>query len=222
MTTRERLRMLILAVPFCLLALMLLVINGHCQIIGTYTVGTGGNSVARYQMPFAQQEYPQLPRNDVWFAGQDGLTCQQLKPLLPLMARQVNVFVVYDIANDVRVQTPTDQLIQCLQDTITAIELRDPGVHIVLPNEHPWTQDNCIGDRRDLIDEYNAAIPQLASSSVTVVDVWTPNVLQDGSRWADPQYMTGFCGVHPGPAMQWSASWAHFVQPVVQAVRRIR
>ena len=202
---------------------LLLAASCYAQTIGFKHVAITGNSIAQMQGGFQSWEYPLLPKSYVTIFGQYSFTCANLLPLIPyLVPVNADVAVLYEAGTDVRRGfTPADH-IACMESTVAVLQARNPNLIIVLANMQPWTQGNCYGDSRDLIDAYNAAYAsEQWPAGVQVVDVWTPNILQDGSRWADPNDITGTCGVHPGPANVWTWSWAHFTAPVTQAVNRM-
>ena len=222
------------AIGVCfILALSML---ASAQSAGGKYVAICCNSYSDYQRGFAQYEFPTLPPGSVEMVGQDGFTCGDILKMMPnIVPAQATHVELYDTTNDAAAGTPTADLMSCIVQTIQELVQRNRQVKIVVALTAPWTSNNCSGDRRDLIDDYNSAFtgsnmgrrtgyeeyPGLAAmfpSNVTVVDVWTPNLGVQQDRYAASFDMAGFCGVHPGPSEQWTWSWQHFTAPMTQAV----
>ena len=202
---------------------LLLVLPCFGQVPTMKYVSITGNSIAQMQGGFQRNEFPVLLPANVTIRGMYSYTCDHLFPLVTyLVPANTNVVVLYDSTNDVLHGVAVSDHIACMERTVAALVLRNPTIRVIVANTPPWTADNCYGDYRDAIDVYNSAYASEPwPANVRVVDVWTPNVLQDGSRWADPNDMTGACGIHPGPANQWTDSWSHFTAPVSQAVMAV-
>jgi len=184
-------------------------------------VGYAGDSISRYQMGFQSYELPFLPPQNVHIFGQDGLTCRQLQPLMKYMIpANADVAVLLGLpTNDISQGLSVYDHINCVWQIIGDLTSagRNPNVKILLVNEHPFTQGNCVGDVRDLIDTYNQAYWNTPwPNNVTVVDTFTPNAGPD--RWAIPSHIDGFCGVHPGPKMVWAGGWLYYTRALTQAV----
>ncbi len=193
------------------------------QVVGGFKHTTvTGNSLAVFQGGFQSLEFPYLPVSYVTIFGQNGMTCEQLLPLIPfLVARNADIVLLYNSTNDVRTGVQVSAHMTCMEQTVAVLLQRNPNIRILAANTPPWTEDNCYGDYRDSIDIYNAAYAREPwPAGVSVLDVWTPNVNPD-TRWAIPADMTGPCGIHPGPANQWTNSWAHFTAPGTAAVYQI-
>jgi hypothetical protein len=213
--------------PYCVLCL-LLVGAAHGQIIPMGYVDITGNSIAQFQGGFQLFEFPTLPSTHVTIFGMDGYTCGHLAPLiLYLVPADTNVVVLYDSTNDVSRDTPVTDLLSCIHSTINQLIQRNSHIQIVLTNTPPWTQwDPCNQVYRnpavlDIIDAYNTAyIVEPWPVNVTLMDVWTPNA-DPQTRWALPQYMTGPCGIHPGPDKEWTDSWSHFTTPISAVVKAL-
>ena len=203
---------------------LLLVLPCFGQVPMTKYVTVTGNSIAQMQGGFQRNEFPLLPPANVVVRGMYSYTCDHLLPLIAyIVPADTNVVVLYDSTNDVIRGVSVSSHVSCMESTIAVLTARNPAIRVIVVNTPPWTADNCYGDYRDAIDAYNAAYASEPwPSNVRVVDVWTPNVLQDGSRWADQNDMTGACGIHPGPANQWTDSWQHFTAPVSQSVMAVR
>ena len=199
--------------------------SAAAQGIGVYSkkhVAISGNSLAQFQGGFQSREFPLLPPANVVIRGQYSYTCAMILPLVTYLApANSDVIVLLDSTNDIRTNVPVQQHMACIEQTIATLLLRNPAARIVVANTPPWTQwDPCTNQYRDhsivdLIEAYNAAYADPASglqaqwpANVRVADVFTPSADSDG--WAIPQYMTGPCGIHPGDAGVWSASWQHF------------
>lgn len=211
---------------YTLIAVLLAILSAASfgQVINTHHIAISGNSIAQMQGGFQRYEFPTIPPQNITIFGQYSFTCSQLLPLIPYMVpAAADIVILYDATTDVSRGTAPADHIACMEQTIALLKGRNGRVHIILANVPPWTIDNCNGDYRDSIDAYNAAYASEPwPSSVQVIDVWTPNILQDGSRWADPNDINGACGIHPGPANQWTYSWQHFTIPAVQAALAIR
>ena len=207
----------------------------HGQVIGFYKnthVTITGNSIAHFQAPFAMLEFPAILSQNVDIWGIDGAPCSMVFQLvLPLVPANTDVLVLIDSTNDIKNGIPVDQHMSCIENTISVLLARKPALKIVVANTPPWTEFNpCTSMNRDhsivdAIEAYNSAyvdpnhgLQALWPHNVRVADVFTPAALPSG--WANPQYMAGPCGVHPGQEFQWSASWAHFAagyEPLVMA-----
>jgi hypothetical protein len=109
----------------------------------------------------------------------------------------------------------------CIEQTITYLLTRNSALKIVVADTPPWTQYNpCTQQNNDpsiltAIRSYNAAyfspttgLQAVFPNNVRVADVYTPAAQPDG--WANPAYMNGPCGIHPGAEFVWSISWGHF------------
>jgi hypothetical protein len=202
---------------------VLFALPAHAQQPATDFVTICCDSISQYQMGFEEDEFPLLPPQNVFYEGQDSFTCEEILRMMPgFVPVRTQVVVPFELTNDARIGTPAPVVVGCLVRTISLLVNRNPAIKVVLPTAHPWRSDNCTGDRRALIAQYNALLPLVAKvfpGTVTLVDVWTPNVQADG--WAIPEDITGFCGVHPGPEEEWSASWDHFMAPVTAAVEAV-
>ena len=210
--------------------LLILLLSLPCmgQVIQLPYFTVTGNSFGEYQAGFAHQEFPTMPVGDVNIFGQDGFTCANIEQMITgLVPKQTTVVAIYGTTNDAKAQTPIASLVGCMTNIISILTARNPSIKIVITNTPPWTQDNCLNlDRRDLIDQYNAAFLaqqwNVNGANVTLVDVWNPNILNDGSRWGDPAKLAdGFCGVHFGPSHVWTDSWEHGTAPVSAAVQAL-
>jgi GDSL-like Lipase/Acylhydrolase family len=182
-----------------------------------------GNSLAQFQGGFQTHEFPLLNPQNVVIRGMYSYPCSAiLRSIVYLVPADTEVVVLFDSSNDIRTGVTVQDHMACMNNTISVLLARNPALRIVVANTPPWTHwDPCTSSYRDdsivtEIEAYNAAYADPVDglqaqwpSNVRVADVWTPSVGQDG--WALPQYMTGPCGVHPGDAGIWSASWQHFV-----------
>ncbi len=204
-----------------------------------------GNSIAYFQQPFAPEEFPSLPSDEVYIWGQPSVQCSYFNALStngePLIyfyvPAQTTVAVLIDSTNDVANDIPVNQHMACIEQTIDYLLQRNMNLLIVVANTPPWTQWNpCLNGGQggnnspiylQMIEAYNAAyadpntgLQALYPNNVRVADVYTPAALPDG--WANPELMTGPCGIHPGPQWIWTTSWAHFTpafdQLVIEAV----
>jgi len=221
---------MLLTIALCLVANAV-----HAQ--SPYVTVTG-NSIAFFQAPFAPDEFPTLPSNEVYIFGVPSVECayfntidtQTGEPFIYYyVPSQTTVAVLIDSTNDVEDNNPVNQHMTCIEQTITYLIQRNVNVKIVVANTPPWTQyDPCTMEDHGAIYlqailTYNAAyadphtgLQALFPNNVRVADVYTPAAQQDG--WANPALMTGPCGIHPGPQNVWTISWAHFTPAYVQLV----
>jgi len=206
--------------------MLLLVVSGGLNAqVSQYSnkhITVTGNSLAQFQGGFQVREFPLVPAANVVIRGQDSNTCVMILMLITyLVPANSDAVVLLDSTNDIQHNVPVQQHMQCMEQTITKLVTRNPAVRIVVANTPPWTHwDPCTSTYRDpsivqMIEAYNAAyadpstgLQALWPVNVRVADVFTPSADQDG--WALPQYMAGPCGIHPGNAGIWSASWQHF------------
>ena len=194
-----------------------------------------GNSIAMFQGGF--QPYYQaplmVPAPNITIFGMNSYTCVHILPFITyIVPAKATHVVLFDSTNDVNTNVPITDHMNCMYKTINALIARSPKIKLFVANTPPQVE-GCYGclpcnDHRSLTDIYNAAyrgdpgsgflgLQSTYPHNVKVVDVWTPNALPDD--YADPQYMTGPCGVHPGPANQYTGSWEHFAKPYLDAIR---
>jgi GDSL-like lipase/acylhydrolase family protein len=185
-----------------------------------------GNSIAQYEYSLQTDIFPSLPANDVFITGHPGYTCAQVELALVFDVfgnsyepRNPEVAVLIDTTNDWEHNTSPPVLMSCLIQSIQALLNVKSRLQIVVLTTPPYVQHTpgCSdpGDKRALIESYNALMPSLATefpNNVTVLDAFTPFELGD-TGWADPAKMTGPCGIHPGPAYTWSGG-----QPILAAI----
>jgi hypothetical protein len=223
------------------LALLVLEMAATIAQAQTPYVTITGNSIAFFQHPFAPDEFPSLPSDEVTIGGQDSEPCSyfnaldgQGQPLIySYVPAQTTVAVLIDSTNDVRTNVSVSQHMQCIEQTIDYLLQRNSQLKIVVANTPPWTQynpctmQNNSGIYLQLIQAYNIAyanqdtgLQALYPNNVRVADVFTPAALPSG--WANTDLMNGPCGIHPGPANVWTISWAHFTpaydQLVIEAI----
>lgn len=193
-------------------------------------VTIAGNSIAHFQANFAPEEFPQLLGSEVHIWGVDSVPCSYFlstngsgTPLLYFyVPAQTTIAVLIDSTNDIRTGVPVTQHMQCMETTIGLLLRRNPNIKVVVANTPPWTQFNPCSSADNppavltAIQAYNAAyadpsagLQAMYPNNVRVADVYTPAAESNG--WANPFYMNGPCGIHPGPEFTWSMSWAHFV-----------
>ena len=196
-----------------------------------------GNSIAHFQAPFAPEEFPHLLASQVNIWGVDSVACAYFlstngngTPLLYFyVPAQTTVAVLIDSTNDIRTGVPVAQHMLCIETTIGLLLRRNPNIKIVVANTPPWTQFNPCTNANNppavltAMQAYNAAyadpttgLQALYPNNVRVADVYTPAAESNG--WANPSYMSGPCGTHPGPEFIWTLSWAHFVPPYTTLV----
>ena len=187
-----------------------------------------GNSIAQYEYGLQNHIFPSLPTTDVYIGGFPGYTCEQLEPAQVIQGlvfgggtRSPEVAVLIDTTNDWALGTSPSDLMNCLKTTIQNLLDYKSSLQIVVLTTPPYTFLRPVGcpnygDQRSLIEGYNDLMPQLQTvyfpNNVTVVDAFTPFESGD-TGWANPSLMDGPCGIHPGPAYQWSGG-----QPTLAAV----
>ena len=195
---------------------MMLVIS---FLMSQVDVAVVGHSFARYEEGFGQQQFPDLSS---WYDGQDGLTCAgmiQNNFVLGMVPPSSRSAVIIIATNDlVQGVLPSDHA-KCLKKVVSILWGRSPDLKIVLANTPPMAFNNCAGDYRAQITAYNLAYSQFVSGlndpRLTLLDEWTPNTMPFNG-WAWPGAMTGFCGVHPGPALQWAGGWPSYWSPPLE------
>jgi len=196
---------------------------------GQYVTITG-NSIAHFQATFATEEFPHLLASQVNIWGVDSVPCSYFlstngngTPLLYFyVPAQTTVAVLIDSTKDIRTGVPVAQHMLCIETTIGLLLRRNPNIKIVVANTPPWTQFNPCTNANNpptiltAMQAYNAAyadpttgLQALYPNNVRVADVYTPAAESNG--WANPFYMSGPCGTHPGAEFIWSISWGHFV-----------
>ncbi len=204
---------LIIGVVIVLAGMVMGQATGNLPIYVTVT----GNSIAQYQWPFGEQEFPAVAPAYHYIYGAPAFTCAMVyKELSFLVPAHTQVLVLIDSTNDVRTGVSVSDHMACMNQSIGYLVNRNPRIKIVVVNTPPWTENNCLGlDRRQAIAAYNAAYvdPNTGLAAtwpgvVTVVDAWSLIAQPDG--WADPNLMIGSCGIHPGVAYQWSGAWQNF------------
>ena len=194
-----------------------------------------GNSIAQMMGGFQQHLFPTVPPNYVTIRGQYGFTCNMLLPLVTyLVPANTEIAVLIDSTNDVDTGVDLQTHYLCMQQTISALWMRNRAIKVVVALTPPQVDgnDGCPGytDERATIQAYNDAYNGVPSSGyqglaadfpgvVTIVDVWTPSAQSDD--YAIPADMTGACGIHPGPANVWTGSWAHFSQALTTSVYEV-
>jgi GDSL-like Lipase/Acylhydrolase family len=186
-----------------------------------------GNSIALFEAGLQANIFPTLPPSNVYIFGHESLTCASIKQLITYDAfgssyapRNPDIVVLAnDTTNDVEHDTDPQALLSCLVGTVQELLDIKPSLKIVLLTTPPWTHYNpCSGEDNDpsvvqIIASYNALMPQVQQQfphNVRVLDANTPFLDGLGDGWADPSLMTGACGIHPGPAGQWTGGWPTF------------
>ena len=181
-----------------------------------------GNSIALFEGTLQQYIFPTLDPSLVHIFGHEGLNCSHVEMTIesdvfgPQYSWTPEVAVLIDTTNDWyhTPMTPPAQLVGCLRDTINLLLGHERGLQIVLLNTPPYvpSSEPCYEqqDLRWLIEDYNAAIPELQSefpNNVTVIDVFTPFEM-GMSGYANPTRMVGACGIHPGQQNTWDVGQA--------------
>ncbi len=204
-----------------------------CTAVSAQTVGYSpqvsilGNSMALFEAGLQSHIFPSIPPSNVYIFGHDSYTCALIEQVITYDAfgnsyapRNPDIVVLAnDTTNDVEHNTDPQTLMSCLTGTVQELLNIKPALKIVVLTTPPWTQYNpCSGEDNDpsivqIITRYNAAMPQLQQEfphNVRVLDANTPFLDGLGDGWANPSLMTGPCGIHPGPAGQWTGGWLTF------------
>ncbi len=231
-----------------LLVITVLALSVPMMGVDHVIVALAGDSTVQFMGGFQSDLWPNLPADEVSIFGQYGATCLNLlqsnpatgEPLiLAMVPASAQVVVLYETSNGIHTGMTIQQQVTCMQETIAYLWQRNNSVSIIIANQLPWRQGTwvdgqyeilgCTGyfDAHLIIESWNATYGTTnwnagyPAGTVSLIDVWTSNVNPPGTityGYGSPNDIQGPCGIHPDQPNEWSPVWAHFTQPMVQAV----
>lgn len=165
-----------------------------------------GNSLVEFA-PWAQSGIP----GPLVIRGHDSYTAAQLAVLLPYdVPLDAGAVVLVQATNDIHSGVPVGEHMATIEGELAWLASERPHAAVYVANVPPFDENNCYGDFRQAIAEYNAAYAELpAAWDVAIVDLHTAITQQNG--WAWPPEISGPCGIHFGQFDEMSLGQAFFM-----------